>query len=109
MVSQYSLTELNELMMSSADPNVPLYWGMFTKVEPKLQGGVLIGLGVRCAAFNIPNAKAITSPITTKMAARGIRLLILLNCGQTSARQFTSLCRKAMPRATKSCWQRYLD
>ncbi|MGH9836188.1 MAG: hypothetical protein ACRD9Y_24455 [Blastocatellia bacterium] len=34
----------------------PLYWGMFTKVEPKLQGGVLIGLGVRCAAFNIPNA-----------------------------------------------------
>lgn len=75
MVSKYSLTELNDLMMSSADPKVPLYWGMFTKVEPKLQGGVLIGLGVRCAAFNIPNAKAISSPITTKMAARGIRLI----------------------------------
>jgi type IV secretory pathway TraG/TraD family ATPase VirD4 len=75
MVSQYSLAELNELMMSSADPQVPLYWGMFTKVEPKLQGGVLIGLGVRCAAFNIPNAKAISSPITTRAAARGIRLI----------------------------------
>jgi type IV secretory pathway TraG/TraD family ATPase VirD4 len=75
MVSQYSLAELNDLMMSSADPNVPLYWGMFTKVEPKLQGGVLIGLGVRCAVFNIPNAKAISSPITTTMAARGIRLI----------------------------------
>jgi type IV secretory pathway TraG/TraD family ATPase VirD4 len=75
LVSQYSLAELNDLMMSSADPNVPLYWGMFTKVEPKLQGGVLIGLGVRCAAFNIPNAKAISSPITTRMAARGIRLI----------------------------------
>jgi hypothetical protein len=48
---------------------------MFTKVEPKLQGGVLIGLGVRCAAFNIPNAKAISSPITPVMAASGIRLV----------------------------------
>lgn len=75
LVSQYSLAQLNDLMMSSADPKVPLYWGMFTKVEPKLQGGVLIGLGVRCAAFNIPNAKAISSPITTLMAARGIRLV----------------------------------
>ncbi len=75
MVSNYSLADLNDLMMSSADPQVPLYWGMFTKVEPKLQGGVLIGLGVRCAAFNIPNAKAISSPITTRMAARGIRLI----------------------------------
>lgn len=75
LVSTYSLAQLNDLMMSSADPQVPLYWGMFTKVEPKLQGGVLIGLGVRCAAFNIPNAKAISSPITTMMAARGIRLI----------------------------------
>ena len=72
LVSTYSLAELNQLMMSSADPNVSLYWGMFTKVEPKLQGGVLIGLGVRCAAFNIPNAKAISSPITPVMAARGV-------------------------------------
>jgi len=62
-------------MMASADPRVPLYWGMFTKVEPKLQGGVLIGLGVRCAAFNIPNARAISSPITPMMAAVGIRLV----------------------------------
>lgn len=62
-------------MMALPDPRMPLYWGMFTKVEPKLQGGVLIGLGVRCAVFNIPNAKAISSPITTRMAARGIRLI----------------------------------
>lgn len=75
MVSQYSLAELNDLMMSSADSKVPLYWGMFTKVEPKLQGGVLIGIGVRCAAFNIPNAKAMSSPITSLMAARGIRFV----------------------------------
>jgi len=75
LVSTYSLAELNQLMMSSADPKVALYWGMFTKVEPKLQGGVLIGLGVRCAAFNIPNAKAISSPITPVMAARGVRLV----------------------------------
>lgn len=70
MVSQYLLAELNDLMRSSADPKVPLYWGMFTKVEPKLQGGVLIGLGVRCAAFNIPNAKAISSPITVTEHAK---------------------------------------
>jgi type IV secretory pathway TraG/TraD family ATPase VirD4 len=75
LVSTYSLAQLNILMMASGDPKVPLYWGMFTKVEPKLQGGVLIGLGVRCAAFNIPNAKAISSPITPDMAARGIRLV----------------------------------
>jgi type IV secretory pathway TraG/TraD family ATPase VirD4 len=75
LVSTYSLAQLNELMMASADPRVPLYWGMFTKVEPKLQGGVLIGLGVRCAAFNIPNARAISSPITPMMAANGIRLV----------------------------------
>jgi TraM recognition site of TraD and TraG len=75
LVSVYSLGDLNKMMMASRDPNVPLYWGMFTKVEPKLQGGVLIGLGVRCAAFNIPNAKAISSPITNPMAARGIRLI----------------------------------
>lgn len=73
LVSGYSLAELNKMMMESADPNVPLYWGMFTKVEPKLQGGVLIGLGVRCASFSIPNAKAISSPITPHFAARGIR------------------------------------
>jgi type IV secretory pathway TraG/TraD family ATPase VirD4 len=75
LVSAYSLAELNQLMMSSADPKVSLYWGMFTKVEPKLQGGVLIGMGVRCAAFNIPNAKAISSPISPLMAARGVRLV----------------------------------
>jgi hypothetical protein len=75
LVSTYSLAQLNELMMASADPRVPLYWGMFTKVEPKLQGGVLIGLGVRCAAFNIPNARAISAPITPVMAANGIRLV----------------------------------
>jgi type IV secretion system protein VirD4 len=73
LVSGYSLADLNKMMMGSADPNVPLYWGMFTKVEPKLQGGVLIGLGVRCASFSIPNAKAISSPITPYFAARGIR------------------------------------
>nr|WP_281722484.1 type IV secretory system conjugative DNA transfer family protein [Nitrosomonas nitrosa] len=75
LISIYSLPQLNEMMMASADPRVPLYWGMFTKVEPKLQGGVLIGIGVRCAAFNIPNAKAISSPITNPMATRGIRLI----------------------------------
>jgi MoxR-like ATPase len=35
--------------------------------------GVLIGLGVRCAAFNIPNAKAISSPISPASASSGIR------------------------------------
>jgi hypothetical protein len=73
LVSVYSLGDLNRLMMSSPDPRVPLYWGMFTKVEPKLQGGVLIGLGVRCAAFNIPNAKAISSPVSPAAASGGIR------------------------------------
>jgi type IV secretory pathway TraG/TraD family ATPase VirD4 len=75
LVSVYSLGDLNRLMMSSPDPRVPLYWGMFTKVEPKLQGGVLIGLGVRCAAFNIPNAKAISSPISPAAASSGIRIV----------------------------------
>ena len=79
LISTYSLAQLNDLMMTSQDPSVPLYWGMFTKVEPKLQGGVLIGLGVRCAAFSIPNAKAISSPITPIMAARGVRLVDFAN------------------------------
>jgi hypothetical protein len=35
----------------------------------------LIGIGVRCAAFNLPNAKAISSPITNPMTTRGIRLI----------------------------------
>jgi type IV secretory pathway TraG/TraD family ATPase VirD4 len=78
LVSTYSLAQLNEMMMASADPRVPLYWGMFTKVEPKLQGGVLIGLGVRCAAFNIPNAKAISSQITTAISSSGIRVVNFL-------------------------------
>lgn len=75
LVSSYPLLQLNEMMMNAADPRVPLYWGMFTKVEPKLQGGVLIGLGVRCAAFNIPNAKAISAPITPAMAEKGVRMI----------------------------------
>lgn len=29
---------------------------MLARVEPKLQGGVLTGFGVRCAVFNISNA-----------------------------------------------------
>lgn len=67
LISAYSLSELNTMMMTSSDPLVPLFWGMFTKVEPKLQGGVLIGLGVRCAAFNIPNAKAISAPASDEI------------------------------------------
>lgn len=43
------------MMIKSPDPKVPLYWGMFSKVEPKLQAGVLIGLGVACADFSTPN------------------------------------------------------
>src|SRR5262249_24570850 len=50
-------------------------WGMFSKVEPKLQAGVLIGLGVACADFSTTNMMAISSPITKVMSARGIRLV----------------------------------
>jgi type IV secretory pathway TraG/TraD family ATPase VirD4 len=73
LISGATLQELNELMMKSPDPKVPLYWGMFSKVEPKLQAGVLIGLGVTCADFSTPNMMAISSPITNVMAARGVR------------------------------------
>jgi len=48
---------------------------MFSKVKPKLQAGVLIGLGVACADFSTPNMMAISSPITNMMAARGVRLV----------------------------------
>ena len=48
---------------------------MFSKVEPKLQAGVLIGLGVACADFSTPNMMAIASPITSVMAARGVRFV----------------------------------
>jgi hypothetical protein len=48
---------------------------MFSKVEPKLQAGVLIGLGVACADFSTPNMLAIASPITSVMAARGVRFV----------------------------------
>lgn len=75
LISTLSLQQLNDLMMKSPDPKVPLYWGMFSKVEPKLQAGVLIGLGVACADFNTPNMMAIASPITNPMAARGVRFV----------------------------------
>lgn len=75
LISTRSLQELNELMMRSPDPKVPLYWGMFSKVEPKLQAGVLIGLGVACADFSTPNMMAISSPITNLMASRGVRFV----------------------------------
>jgi type IV secretory pathway TraG/TraD family ATPase VirD4 len=63
------------MMMKSPDPKVPLYWGMFSKVEPKVQAGVLIGLGIACADFNTPNMMTISSPITNIMAARGARFV----------------------------------
>jgi type IV secretion system protein VirD4 len=75
LISGSSLQRLNEMMMKSPDPKVPLYWGMFSKVEPKLQAGVLIGLGVACADFSTPNMMAISSPITNIMAARGARFV----------------------------------
>jgi type IV secretory pathway TraG/TraD family ATPase VirD4 len=75
LISTPSLMQLNNLMMKSSDPKVPLYWGMFSKVEPKLQAGVLIGLGVACADFSTPNMMAICSPITSPMAARGVRFV----------------------------------
>ncbi len=75
LISTQSLQQLNELMMQSRDPKVPLYWGMFSKVEPKLQAGVLIGLGVTCADFSTPNMMAIASPVTPAMAARGVRFV----------------------------------
>ncbi|MGE0128983.1 MAG: type IV secretory system conjugative DNA transfer family protein [Blastocatellales bacterium] len=75
LISTLSLQQLNDQMMKSPDPKVPLYWGMFSKVEPKLQAGVLIGLGVACADFSTPNMMAISSPITNPMAARGVRFV----------------------------------
>jgi type IV secretory pathway TraG/TraD family ATPase VirD4 len=75
LISGATLQELNDLMMKSPDSKVPLYWGMFSKVEPKLQAGVLIGLGVACADFSTPNMMAISSPITNVMAARGVRFV----------------------------------
>jgi len=75
LISTLSLAQLNNLMMKSSDPKVPLYWGMFSKVEPKLQAGVLIGLGVACADFCTPNMMAISSPITSPMSARGVRFV----------------------------------
>src|SRR4030095_8705503 len=75
LISSLPLPRLNELMMNSSDPKVPIYWGMFSKIEPKLQAGVLIGLGVACADFATPNMVAISSPITTVMAARGVRFV----------------------------------
>ncbi len=75
LISTLTLQQLNDLMMKSSDPKVPLYWGMFSKVEPKLQAGVLIGLGVACADFSTPNMMAIASPITNPMASRGVRFV----------------------------------
>jgi type IV secretion system protein VirD4 len=75
LISTLSLTDLNKLMMESRDPKVPLYWGMFSKVEPKLQAGVLIGLGVACADFSTPHLTMIASPITQLMQRRGIRFV----------------------------------
>ena len=75
LISTLTHQQLNDLMMKSPDPKVPLYWGMFSKVEPKLQAGVLIGLGVACADFSTPNMMAIASLITNPMAARDVRFV----------------------------------
>jgi type IV secretory pathway TraG/TraD family ATPase VirD4 len=75
LISMQSLSDLNEMMMKSPDPKVPLYWGIFSKVEPKLQAGVLIGLGVACADFCTPNMMMIASPITSLMSSRGVRFV----------------------------------
>jgi type IV secretory pathway TraG/TraD family ATPase VirD4 len=75
LISMLSLLQLNDLMMKSADPKVPVYWGIFSKVEPKLQAGVLIGLGVACADFCTPNMMTISSPVTDVMAQRGVRVV----------------------------------
>lgn len=88
LISTLSLSQLNELMMNSADPKVPLYWGMFSKVEPKLQAGVLIGLGVACADFSTPNMMAIASPITNPMAERGVRFVNFSELRQTGTAIF---------------------
>lgn len=88
LISTLSLAQLNNLMMKSPDPKVPLYWGMFSKVEPKLQAGVLIGLGVACADFCTPNMMAISSPITGPMVARGVRFVDFSELRQSSTAIF---------------------
>lgn len=88
LISTLTLQQLNEVMMRSGDPKVPLYWGMFSKVEPKLQAGVLIGLGVACADFSTPNMMAIASPITNPMMARGVRFVDFSELRQTGTAIF---------------------
>jgi hypothetical protein len=51
---------------------------MFSKVEPKLQAGVLIGLGVACADFATPNMMAISSPMIEQVEELGAELQLHL-------------------------------
>lgn len=75
-------------MVKSSDPKVLLCWGMFSKVAPKLQAGVLIGLGVACADFSTPNMMAIASPSTNPMTARGVRFVHFSELRQANTAMF---------------------
>jgi hypothetical protein len=110
LISTLALQQLNDLMMKSLDPKVPLYWGRFSKVEPKLQAGVLIGLGVACADFSTPNMMAIASPITNPMAARGVRFVNFSELRQANTAIFLIVPasrERAVVRILWNCWFRW--
>jgi|GEM_PF-1751123 len=72
LISLKKFEELNGMMMAHPNKDVATYWGMFTKIKPETQGGVLIGLGVRMAVFNNPAAQKLAMPISKKDELRGV-------------------------------------
>ena len=56
---------LTQEMINSPDPNVPLYWGAFTKAKRDLQGSILTGVIAKCQCFTTPNVKGVTSSVFT--------------------------------------------
>lgn len=57
---------LTEEMNQSPDPQVPIYWGAFTKAKRDLQGSILTGVIAKCQSFTTPHVKAITSAEASK-------------------------------------------
>jgi type IV secretion system protein VirD4 len=52
---------LTKEMNESPDPQVPIYWGAFTKAKRDLQGSILTGVIAKCQCFTTPHVKGVTS------------------------------------------------
>jgi type IV secretory pathway TraG/TraD family ATPase VirD4 len=77
-LSRNDLKKLGDDMLHSADQEVQIEWGNFTKVDAeKTQGGVITGLNNKLAPLRSPNAMQILKTASTEELAHGVREISL--------------------------------